>query len=329
MKLVFSKSRFIGRIYALLMGFTLLFLSGFFFFDILAASQSSDFSSNLNSIIGATEGSYWSGANAVESMHLYSVEIHYYFWLGVLGSVFEDQATLLRVLTLIATFMLVFPTLFSASQLKNKILLFALLFVLFTHPRFLDLVIGNIRSALALVFVFYSLRVKGGRLKFFLMGIAVTFHLSMLAPIFLHLMHLLFRRLTLSRSHSDLAFWLLLLVPGVLIMAAKITFPERGGGDWEGGLLYTASIFSLAAYTFFIGKKQINDEFCFVSLGLLSLVIWGAFVGYATMRYFSFFFPFFAVMMLGYDRKPQILTLTFIVWFLFTIASHSIRVGSL
>ena len=329
MKLVFSKSRFIGRIYAFLVGFIILILSGVFFFDILAATPSSDFSNNMNSIIAASEGSYWSGDNASESIFSYLVEIHYYFWLGVLSSFFEDPATLLRVLTVLLVFMLTYPTLSSASQLRNKHLLLTLLFVLFMHPRFLDLVIGNVRSASALVFVFYSLQVNGTKLKFLLMGVAATFHLAVLAPIFLHLMHLFWRRLPQSLSHSGLLVWLVFLVPGVLIMVAKVIFPQRGGGDWEGGLLYTASIFILAAYTFFIGKRKVNNEFCFISLGLISLVVWGSFLGYSTMRYFSFFFPFFAVMMLAYDRNRQVLILTFIVWLLFTIASHSIRVLSL
>lgn len=329
MKWVFSKSRFIGRIYAFSIVAILSLFSGMFFFDILTAHSGSDFSNNLNSIKGASEGSYWSGNNTPKDIFSYLLELHFYFWVGFLASFFEDNGTLLRVITVSVTFMLVYPTLFLTAQLRNKSLLFALLFVLFMHPRFLDLVISNIRSASALVFVFYSLRVNGTKLKFLLMGVAVTFHLAVLAPIFLHLMHLFWRRLSLSRSHSGLLVWLVALVPSVLIMAAKVIFPQRGGGDWEAGLLYTSSLFILAAHTFFIGKSKVNNEFVFISLGLISLVVWGSFFGYATMRYFSFFFPFFAVMMLAYDRKPQVLILTLILWLLFTIASHSTWVLSL
>ena len=207
MKLVFSKSRFIGRIYAFSIECILLILLGFVLFDILSASPSSDFLNNINSIVGASEGSYWSGDNIIENQFRTSFEFHYYFWLGVLDSFFEDKATLLRVLTLFATFMLTYPILSSASQLRNKSLLFILLCVLFVHPRFLDLVISNIRSASALVFVFYSLRVNGTRLKFLLMGVGASFHLGVIAIIFLYLIYLFGRRLPESRSHSGLLVW--------------------------------------------------------------------------------------------------------------------------
>jgi hypothetical protein len=323
MKLIFSKSRFFGQIYALSIGFILLMFSGVFFFDILAAHPGSDFSNNINSIIGASEGSYWGGDNTPTSVFQYLLVLPFYFWLSILSSFFQDNASLLRGITLFLTFMLICPTLFSAAQLRNKSLLFALLFVLFMHPRFLDLVISNIRSASALVFVFYSLRVKGIKLKFLLMGVAVTFHLGVLAPILLNLIHLFWKRLPQRFSRSGLLVWLPLLAPCVLIMAAKVLFPKAGIGVWEGGLVYTSMLFILAAYTFFIGKSKVNNEFVFISLGLISLVIWGSLLGYSAMRYFSFFFPFFAVMMLLYDRKPVVLISTFILWLLFTIASHS------
>lgn len=323
MNLTFSKSRFFGRIYALSIGLILLSLSGGLFFDILASHSGSDFENNLKASQDASRGSRWSGSNAPSSIYGYLLEMHFYYWLGVLSSYFEDKEALLRGVTLFVTFMLIYPTLFSAAQLRNKILLFALLFVLFMHPRFLDLVISNIRSASALVFFFYALRFKSPIPKYLLMGVAATFHLAVLAPIFLYFLHLFWRKLPKRFSHSDLLVLLPFLTPGVLIISAKIIFPGRGGGNWEGELLYTSALFILAAYSFFIGKSKINNEYVFISLGLISLVIWGALLGYSTMRFFSFFFPFFAVMILLYDRKPQILILTFFLWLSFTIVSHS------
>lgn len=329
MNLIFSKRLFFGQIYAISIGFILLIFSGVFFFDILTNHPGSDFSNNLASVNAASKGYYWGGPNTPTSVFQYLNELHFYFWLGILGNFFQDSEALLRGITLFLTFILLYPTLHSAAQLSNKSLLFALLFVLFMHPRFLDLVISNIRSASALVFVFYSLRVNGTKLKFLLMGVAATFHLAVLAPIFLNLLHLSWRRLPKSFSHSDILVWLVFLAPGVLIMSAKIIFPTRGIGDWEGGLIYSISIFILAAYTFLIGKSKVNNEFVFISLGLISLVVWGSLLGYSTMRFFSFFFPFYAVMMLLYDRKPQILIFTFILWLSFTVASHSFWVLSL
>jgi len=329
MNLIFSKSRFFGRLYALSLCFILLILSGVFFFDILAAHPGSDFSNNLNSIVGASEGSYWSGPNTPTTLFQYFNELHFYFWLGILGTFFEDNAVFLRIITLFLTFIIIYPTLFSVAHLKNKSLLFIILFILFMHPRFLDLVISNIRSASALVLFIYSLRVNRTKLKFFLMGVATTFHLAVLAPIFLHLLHIFWRRLPNNLSHSSILVWLVFLAPGALITSAKVVFPQRGGGDWEGGLVYTISIYVIAAYTYFIGKSKVNNEFVFIALGLISLVIWGSFLGYSTMRFFSFFFPFYAVMILLYDRKPQILILTLLMWLFFTVASHTTWVLSL
>ena len=329
MKLIFSKRRLLGKIYALSICFILLILSGVFIFDILTAHPGSDFLNNINSVIGASEGAYWAPVNAPSSIYQYLIELHFYFWLAVLSGFFQDDELLLRIITLFLTFMLIYPTLSSAAQLRNRGLLFAILIVLFMHPRFLDLVISNIRSASALVFVFYSLRVNGTKLKLLLMSIAATFHLAVLAPIFLHLLHLFWRRLPQRLSNSSILAWLVLLATGILIMAAKIIFPTRGSSDWEGGLVYTISIIILAAYTFLIGKSKANNEFVFITLGLISLVVWGSLLGYSTMRYFSFFFPFFAVMILLYDRRPQVLVFTFILWLSFTVASHSLWVLSL
>tara|TARA_Y100001935_G_C17278162_1_gene495898 strand:- start:94 stop:1029 length:936 start_codon:yes stop_codon:yes gene_type:complete len=311
------------------MGLVLLMISGIFFFDILSSHSGSDFSNNLLATENASKGLYWSGSNLPNSIWGYLVELHFYYWLGVLANVFENNENLLRGITVFVTFMLIYPTLFSASQLRNKVLLFALLFVLFMHPRFLDLVIGNIRSASALVFVFYALRAKSLKTKYFLMTVGTTFHLGVLAPIFLHLLHQLWKILPKRFSNTNLTVLLPFFVPGILIFAAKLIFPDRGGGNWEGELLYTTAIFILAAYTLFIGKNKINNEYVFISVGLISLVIWGSILGYSTMRFFSFFFPFFAVMILHYDRKPQVLVLTFFLWLLFTIASHSNWVLSL
>jgi len=329
MNLIFSKSRFFGRLYALSLCFILLILSGVFFFDILAAHPGSDFSNNLNSIVGASEGSYWSGPNTPTTLFQYFNELHFYFWLGILGTFFEDKAVFLRIITLFLTFIIIYPTLFSVAHLKNKSLLFIILFILFMHPRFLDLVISNIRSASALVLFIYSLRVNRTKLKFFLMGVATTFHLAVLAPIFLHLLHIFWRRLPNNLSHSSILVWLVFLAPGALITSAKVVFPQRGGGDWEGGLVYTISIYVIAAYTYFIGKSKVNNEFVFIALGLISLVIWGSFLRYSAIRFFSFFFPFYAVMILLYDRKPQILILTLLLWLFFTVASHTTWVLSL
>lgn len=329
MKLTFSKIRFFGRIYALSIGFILLLFSGVFFYNILTAHPGSDFSNNLKSVKDASEGSYWSHTNTPKSIYRYLVELHYYYWLGFLGNLFENKEYLLRGITIFVTFILIYPTLFSASQLRNKSLLFALLFVLFMHPRFLDLVISNIRSASALVFIFYALRVKGTKLKYLLMAVGASFHLGVLAPIFLHLLHQSWKMLPKRFSHSQLTFLLPFMAPGILIFAAKLIFPNRGGGEWEGGLLYTTMIFILGAYTFFIAKSKVNNEIVFISLGLISLVIWGSLLGYSTMRFFNFFFPFFGAMILLYDRKPQVLVLTFVFWLLFTIASHTTWVLSL
>lgn len=322
MALRLSKRKFMGQVYAGSIGIILL-ISAAGFFDVLAQRSSSDYANNINSIIAASQGSYWSGANSPSGILGFMRELHFYFWLGILGSIFEDKENILRILTLSVTFLLTYPTLYSASQLRNKHLLALVLFVLFSHPRFFDLVISNVRSAVALTLVFYALRVNGFKLRFVMMTAATTFHFSALGLIFLYLLYLFCKRLPKNLTGSGALLFLAVMAPGLFVLVASIVFPERGGGNWEGGILYSTAIYLLSAYTFFIGSKKVDNEYVFISLGLLALVVWGSLLGYATMRFFSFFFPIFAVMMLTYHRQPQVLLLSFSVWGLFTILSHS------
>lgn len=327
--LTVSKSWALGQMSASAIGVILLFLSGGLFFDILAAHPGSDYYSNVNSILGASQGAYWSASNTPESVFAYLLELHFYFWLGILSNFFEDYELLLRLITLGLTSALVFPSLSSATRLKNRALLLLILFFLFVHPRFLDLVIANIRSATALVFVLYALKMDSLNRKVILMAVAATFHLAVLAPIFLYFLFLFFGALPKKFSSSTILTWLAFFAPGVLISMAKVIFPDRGGGDWEGGAAYTISIAVLGVYTFVISKSKAKNQFVFISLGLISLVLWGALLGYSTMRYFSFFFPFFSVAVLLFHRRPDILTVTFILWALFTAASHFFWAASL
>ena len=136
-------------------------MSGVFFFDILAAHSGSDYENNLTAVKGASEGAYWVARNAPSNIFGYLLELHFYYWLGVLGNLFEDNAVLLRGITLFLTFMLVYPTLFSAAQLKIKVCFFPLLFVLFMHPRFLDLCNREYKISICLGFCFLCFAGKG------------------------------------------------------------------------------------------------------------------------------------------------------------------------
>ena len=83
------------------MGLILLLMSGVFFFDILAAHSGSDYENNLTAVKGASEGAYWAARNAPSNIFGYLLELHFYYWLGVLGNLFEDNAVLLRGITLL------------------------------------------------------------------------------------------------------------------------------------------------------------------------------------------------------------------------------------
>ena len=78
----------------------------------MAAHSGSDYENNLTAVKGASEGAYWAARNAPSNIFGYLLELHFYYWLGVLGNLFEDNAVLLRGITLFLTFMLVYPTLF-------------------------------------------------------------------------------------------------------------------------------------------------------------------------------------------------------------------------
>lgn len=72
-----------------------------------------------------------------------------------------------------------------------------------------------------------------------------------------------------------------------------------------------------------------NNKFGFIALGLISIVFWGVILDYATMRYFSFFLPFFGAALIHFHRQLQALTLSLLVMTVFTLISHTYYITSL
>ena len=292
------------------------------FYNIMMGHSGSDFNNNVASIYGSSIG-YLGGEDNSNIIQLITNEAHYYFWLGVLYSIFDDYALITKGITIFVTIMLVYPALLRAGYLKNKILLLPILFVLFMHPRFLDLVLGNIRSASALVLFFYALRAKNTKIRNLSLITAPTFHFGVMALVVLYVVYLNKEKLIGRWSQPKFLTFMLAIMPSILVVAAKILFPDRGVSGWEGGMAYTISVLLITFYTFFIGWQYADKKYVFLSLGVISLVAWGALIDYSTMRYFSFFFPCFAMAILEYYRKPQILLITLVGFASFGLVSHS------
>jgi hypothetical protein len=322
MRLSISKVGLWAQVTAILLTAVVLFIAVVVFYNIMMNHPGSDFENNVASILASSKG-YYGGNTTSNIFQLILQDAHYYFWLSVLASIFDDQALIARGITIFVVTMLVYPVAFRAGHLKNKVLLFPLLFVLFMHPRFLDLVLGNVRSASALVLFFYALRVKSVKIRNLLLIVAPTFHLGVSALLLLYITYLHLWKLPRRWSHPQVVTFFLAIGPSILVVIAKSLFPDRGISGWEGGMAYTLGVLLIAFYTFFIGRHYVNEKYVFMSLGVISLVAWGALLDYSTMRYFSFFFPCFAMAMLKYHRTPQILFITLVGFALFTLVSHS------
>ena len=109
---------------------------------------------------------------------------------------------------------------------------------------------------------------------------------------------------------------------GFLCVFAKIIFPERGDGAWEGRFAYTLAILIIFCWVLFLSKYMVNNIFGFIALGLLSLVVWGAVIDYASMRFFQFFFPFFGAAIVYFHKHPNILLASFSLMAGFSTISH-------
>ena len=321
MRLSISRVGLLARMTAISLTAMVLFIAVVVFYNIMMGHPGSDFENNTNSVVFAETGYY--GGNSENILQLIIQDAHYYFWLGVLSSIFDDPVLILRGITIFLIIMLVYPVAFQAGQLKNKVLLFPILFVLFMHPRFLDLVLGNIRSGTALVIFLYALRVKSVKIRNLLLITAPTFHLGVSALLLLYIAYLNLKKFLVRWSHPQVVTFFLAIGPSILIVIAKGLFPGRGISSWEGGMAYTLGVLLITFYTFFIGRHYVSEKYVFMSLGMISLVAWGALLDYSTMRYFSFFFPCFAMAILKYHRTPQILLLTLVGFGSFTLVSHS------
>ena len=320
MRLIISKAKLLGASYALIISALLTFTISTYFFGLVINYEGSDYSQNLYNISAASEG-YFGGTSDNVLMYLV-FDGHFYFWLGKLSSLTTNNTLILQGLTASAVLALTGPSIFSAGQKKNRILLLALLVAIFLHPRFIDLVTGNIRSAVALSIAFCALRVQNTKFKYILLSLAPTFHLGVIVLLVLYSAYRFWELMPKLLCRPDIKVFTVFLFAGILCFAAQELFPERGGGEWEGRAAYTTAILGISCYVFFLGKYFVNNVFGFVALGLISLVVWGAILDYATMRYFSFFFPFFGAAVMHFHRQPQVLIMSLSVMAAFTLASQ-------
>ena len=320
-RLLFSKKNILGTSLGIVFTTALLYLIGDFFFNLISLYEGSDYSQNSSSIDDASL--FYSRQNTPSNIFYYLIlDAHFYFWLNILRNLSEDNFFILQCLTIAMTFILIFPTAKTAGKLSNKFFLFAILLVLFLHPRFIDLVAGNIRSATAIAFLFWGMTWKASRLRYLLLFAAPTFHLSVGVPLGLYFLSTNWYRLPRFFNVAEMKILSIFVITGILTMLAKTYFPDRGEGVWEGGAAYTIAIFIMALYVYFIGKQIVHNRFGFVALGLISMAVWGALLGYASMRYFNYFLPFFAASMLIFHRQPSILIFSFFGLTAFTLISH-------
>ncbi len=322
MRLIISKTKLLGASYALIIAAFLAFTISTYFFGLVINFEGSDYSQNLANITAASKGYF--GGNKPDNILMYLVlDAHFYYWLGNLSSLTTNNTLILQGLTATTVLALTGPSIFSAGQKKNRILLLALLVAIFLHPRFIDLVTGNIRSGVALSVSFCALKMENTKFKHILLLLAPTFHLGAIVVAVFYIAYRFWGLMPKLFCRPDIKVFILFLFTGILCLVGKTLFPERGDGVWEGGTAYTIAIFGIFCYVSFLGKHFVDNIFGFVTLGLISFVVWGAILDYATMRYFSFFFPFFGSAVMHFHRQPQVLIMSLFVMAAFTLASQS------
>ena len=322
MRLVISKKKTIGMSWAVLLTTILVYSISIFFFTLISNYTGSDYAQNLQNTEAAITKGYLGGNTPNNILEYLLFDAHFYLWLVILNNLYDSPSGVLQGLTVAATFALIFPTALVAGQQKNRFLLFLLLLAIFLHPRFIDLVAGNIRSACALSLLFWAITLKDSKLKYLLIFIAPTFHLGTIPVLALYFTHRFWKKMPKFFSQVHIKTASIFLIAGVLCLSAKTVFPDRGDGSWEGGMFYTIAIVVLFSYVFFLGRYFVNNQFGFMALGLISMVIWGAIIDYATMRYLSFFLPFFGAALIYFHRQPEVLTLSLSVMAVFTSISH-------
>lgn len=302
-------------------------LAGVYFFEILANHAGSDYENNANSIIGAEKG-YYGGENSGFIAAILQ-EAHYYFWLRTINAATGDySATLTLISCILASF---FSIITGFRALKYRKSVFYLLFVVVVlfHPRFLDLVIGNIRSGLALMFCFCAFFSKSLWARSFFLFLGATFHLGVLPILLLHMAFDAIHKFLSKKPPLSTLWGCLFVVTTSLVLAASVFFPSRGIGSWEGGTLYTIALLGVAVMSIFASSSMVRCREGFVAMGLLFMVLWGVIMDYSTMRFFSFFLPAFASAVLLVDVKPHSLIALFLTFSFFTVLSHTTWVLSL
>ena len=224
MRLTFSRNNFFGGIFGITFTIFLIYVIGVIFFNIISLFEGSDYYQNLESIENATKG-YYGGNTPTNFFYYLILDAHYYYWLGFFGEFTEDKFLILQGLTMLVTFLLIFPTAKVAGSLNNKVLLFPILLVIFLHPRFLDLVASNVRSAAAISLFFLGMYWSKTKFRYLLLFTAPTFHLSVLAPLGLYILGTNWHRFPKFFKTIEIKIFSVFIISGVVIAMAKLYFP--------------------------------------------------------------------------------------------------------
>jgi hypothetical protein len=321
--LALNKSKY-QHIFVLAYTILFIYVISSFFFNLLVNHDGSDIENYINQIEWASEGYYLNRSDGF--FDFIRLESFYYLVLSKLGVWIEAPLLLLQLISVSLVVLFVYPIALEVASSPRRLLLFSTVTVIILHPRFLDLLMGNLQSGIALAVLFHAIQIKNKTLKYTLLLIAPLLHLGVMIPVIYYMLYIVlvhsFKKI-LPKYVFSIA---ILLVSLIMVLIAKELHPQRGIGDWEGGALYTFIIVIIAIYSFYFRKYFIRSAYGFLSIGLILTVVWGSIMGYSTMRYFSFYLPFLAMGIAstsGIHRQTSLLFLVLMFFLLFTIVSHS------
>ena len=269
------------------------------FFKKISLSPSSDFNAYINNYMRFSER-IWPKIDNLIDWFLNSASFHFlYEWLSIISGSPEYSLFGLSLVSGIGLVCLAVRR-FSFTYLLPLLLL--------SHPRFLDLVVGQVRMALALVVFALALNIKNKSLSFLLIIAAVSIHLGIIIPImafFIYLLSKIIKRLVHMevfesagwRRFDLLNLLAIFALPSSYIIIVNIDFIQmiRGIDAGAGGDLYILMWVFTALGILFFAPVTLSFLHGFLFYSMIGLVSLGFFFDVYTSRIIALAIFFLAI----------------------------------
>ena len=198
---------------------------------------------------------------------------------------------------------------------KNNVFYLSILFLMvFFTPRIWDLWASGIRSGIAFLMLFVALVYLKGVSKYIVFIMSALLHLSMVPII---VMHFLFNFSVNNKKYINSYF--VLIFYGLFIALFAKVFMNISSVNQS--IQYQLLVLALALIFIFINKEAIKDEYWFLSIGTMLIVIFGFMFDVSFIRYVgnSIILYLFFLINKGKLRSIQLTCIFYIPFFSFTL----------